>query len=269
MFEEAARKTGAWRGKKYVALGSSFAAGPGIAPRVPGSPRRAGRSRGNYPHLVAAAAGLELTDVTCSGATCDHLLRDSLFGLPPQLTAVGADTDLVTVTIGGNDIGLTPYLLARRAPAPLRLLPLVARAADGQAALRRLDGVEDRIVEVLEAVQARAPWARVLCVNYLSVLGPATARDGAVERTYRALAEGLAAHTKAATVRTGTELIDVRTPSLEHPPGTPDAWTIDFYLPIPGRHYPGGPCHPTAEGMAASAALVLDRLITVPPVRCT
>ncbi|MFI6865619.1 SGNH/GDSL hydrolase family protein [Nocardia sp. NPDC050406] len=267
MFEEAARKTGAWRGKKYVALGSSFAAGPGIAPRVPGSPRRAGRSRGNYPHLVAAAAGLELTDVTCSGATCAHLLRESLFGLPPQLSAVGADTDLVTVTIGGNDIGLTPYLLARRAPAPVRLLPAVARAADAEAALGRLAGVEDRLVEVLEAAQARAPWARVLVVNYLSVLGPPGPRDGAVDRTYRALAEGLAARTVSAVERTGTELIDVRTPSLAHPPGSAEAWTLDFFVPIPGRRYQGAPCHPTESGMAATAALVLDRLITVPPVR--
>lgn len=267
MFEEAARRTGAWRGKKYVALGSSFAAGPGIAPRAPGSPRRAGRSRGNYPHLVAAAAGLELTDVTCSGATCEHLLRESLFGLPPQLSAVKPDTDLVTVTIGGNDVGLTPYLLARRAPAPLRLLPAVARVADAEAALRQLDSIEGRIVEVLEAVQARAPWARVMAVNYLSVLAPASAHDSAVDRNYRALAEGLAAHTESAALRTGAELIDIRTPSLSHTPGTPDPWTIDFYLPLPGRHYPGSPCHPTAAGMAATAALVLDRLITVPPVR--
>ncbi|NNH69189.1 SGNH/GDSL hydrolase family protein [Nocardia uniformis] len=267
MFEEAARRTGAWRGKKYVALGSSFAAGPGIVPRVPGSPRRAGRSRGNYPHLVAAAAGLELTDATCSGATCAHVLRESLFGLPPQLTAVAPDADLVTVTIGGNDVSLTPYLLARRVPAPLRLLPVVARAANAEAALRQLGGVEGRMVEVLEAVQARAPWARVMVVNYLSVLGPGSDRDSAVDRNYRTLAEGLAAHTAAAAERTGAGLIDVRTPSLEHAPGTPDAWTIDYYLPIPGRRYPGSPCHPTAAGMAASAALVLDRLITVPPVR--
>ena len=38
--------------KRYVALGSSMAAGPGIAPRVDGSPRAAQRSARNYPHLV-------------------------------------------------------------------------------------------------------------------------------------------------------------------------------------------------------------------------
>ena len=38
---------------RYVALGSSMAAGPGISPRAPGSPRAAMRSARNYPHLLA------------------------------------------------------------------------------------------------------------------------------------------------------------------------------------------------------------------------
>ena len=51
-------------GSRYVAMGSSFAAGPGLPSRVPGSPRRAGRSTGNYAHLVARELGLDLHDVT-------------------------------------------------------------------------------------------------------------------------------------------------------------------------------------------------------------
>ena len=56
-------------GSRYVAMGSSFAAGPGLPTRVPGSPRRAGRSTGNYAHIVARALSLDLYDVTFSGAT--------------------------------------------------------------------------------------------------------------------------------------------------------------------------------------------------------
>jgi hypothetical protein len=44
-------------GSGYVAMGSSFAAGPGISPRAAASPRRAGRSSGNYAHLVTITAG--------------------------------------------------------------------------------------------------------------------------------------------------------------------------------------------------------------------
>jgi hypothetical protein len=51
-------------GARYVALGSSLAAGPGVGRRAPGSPRRAGRSSANYAHLVARRLGLQLEDVT-------------------------------------------------------------------------------------------------------------------------------------------------------------------------------------------------------------
>ena len=60
---------------RYVALGSSMAAGPGIPPRVPGSPRSAGRSARNYAHLVAESLGVGLLDVTYSGATTAHVLH--------------------------------------------------------------------------------------------------------------------------------------------------------------------------------------------------
>ncbi|QIS04508.1 SGNH/GDSL hydrolase family protein [Nocardia brasiliensis] len=255
----------AWRGKRYVALGSSYASGPGITPRVPGTPRLAGRSRRDYPHLVAAAAGLALTDVTSSGATCDHLLHARQFGQPPQLTAVTPETDLVTVTIGGNDIGLTPYLIAGRLPRPLLVLPPLARMGDPSAVRQRLPLVEDRIAAVLRAIRERAPGAGILVVNYLSVLGPPADTDSTVDRHYRAFAESLAAHTAAAAERGGAELIDVRTPSLDHAAGSPDPWTVDFYFPWPGRTYDGAPCHPTAAGMAAAAELVLDRLAVLSP----
>ena len=49
---------------RYVALGSSMAAGPGISPTVPGSPLLAMRSQRNYPHLVAQRLELDLVDMT-------------------------------------------------------------------------------------------------------------------------------------------------------------------------------------------------------------
>ncbi|WP_460696974.1 SGNH/GDSL hydrolase family protein [Nocardia thraciensis] len=256
-----------WRGRGYVALGSSYASGPGIAPRVRQAPRLAGRSHNNYPHRVATAAGLRLTDVTSSGATCAHILRERQFGQPPQLEAVAADADLVTVTVGGNDIGLTHYLIARRMPRAVRLLPKFAEFGDETAVNHRLHTVERRITEVLEGIGERAPQARIVVVNYLSVLGPATPDDSPADRNYRHFAEALAAHTAAAATRAGADLVDVRSPSLDHPAGSPGAWTVDFYVPIPGRSYPGAPCHPTAAGMAAVAELVLAHLAVSAPRR--
>ena len=117
-------------GSRYVAMGSSFAAGPGLTPRAPGSPRRAGRSAGNYAHLVARALGLDLHDVTYSGATTSDILTSSAAGQPAQLDAVTPDTRLVTITAGGNDVGFLPRLTLASLPWPLRALPRVrARVA--------------------------------------------------------------------------------------------------------------------------------------------
>ena len=108
---------------RYVALGSSMAAGPGIRPRAAGSPWRAMRSAGNYPHVIARRTGAELIDVTYSGATTSHLLTDSQNGAPPQIQALDGTEDLVTVTIGGNDVGYVPMLVAATLPSALRALP--------------------------------------------------------------------------------------------------------------------------------------------------
>ena len=72
---------------QYVALGSSYAAGPGITPTVPGSPPRCARSAENYAHVLAQHRGLSLVDASCSGATTVDVLRGGQFGSPPQLDA--------------------------------------------------------------------------------------------------------------------------------------------------------------------------------------
>ncbi|HET6561795.1 MAG TPA: GDSL-type esterase/lipase family protein, partial [Marmoricola sp.] len=100
----------------YVALGDSFTA----APYVPSTSLAEGcfRSDGNYPQIVAAELGAVLHDVSCSGADSSDLTgRQSVAGgrgtVPPQLDAVPADADLVTVGIGGNDQNLFHTLITR------------------------------------------------------------------------------------------------------------------------------------------------------------
>jgi hypothetical protein len=102
-------------------MGSSFAAGPGIGRRVPGSPRRAWRSTQNYAHLLAARLGLDLVDVTYSGATALELIDGA------QIEALTESTGLVTVTCGGNDVGYVPRLTMASLPWPVRSLPRIRR----------------------------------------------------------------------------------------------------------------------------------------------
>jgi hypothetical protein len=54
-----------------AALGSSFAAGPGIDPIVDVGAMRSGS---NYAHLLAKATDARLVDLTVSGATTSNIL---------------------------------------------------------------------------------------------------------------------------------------------------------------------------------------------------
>ncbi len=139
-------------GRRYVALGSSMAAGPGIVPRDKDAPLRAVRSAANYPHLVAQRLGMDLVDVTYSGATTAHVLTDRQHGEPPQIDALDGSEALVTVTIGGNDVGYVPLLTAAGLPQAVRWLPvlggrvrdLVDPTARDRALVRCGRGVDER-----------------------------------------------------------------------------------------------------------------------------
>lgn len=87
----------------YVNLGDSYAAGAGVLPVQSDSPFLCQRSAINFAHLVAAQRRLPLTDVSCSGADTADLTTSQYFGIPPQLDALGPQTRLVTLMLGGND----------------------------------------------------------------------------------------------------------------------------------------------------------------------
>jgi hypothetical protein len=90
----------------YVALGDSYSAASGVLPPDPTAPLLCLRSTRNYPHVLAAETGAELTDVTCGAAEAKHFTTAQYPGVPPQVDAVTEDTDLITMTIGGNDSGV-------------------------------------------------------------------------------------------------------------------------------------------------------------------
>lgn len=150
---------------RYVALGDSFAAlGPTSAPTT--GPAGCLRSTRNYPALVAGYPQIgELVDVTCGGAETAHLAAPQIAQTPPQFEALTADTDLVTLSIGGNDIGFgalagclaqTPRA-ATGAPCHDRLAPAVTAA---------LDGLGGRLGEVYAGIRERSPGARIVTTAY-------------------------------------------------------------------------------------------------------
>ncbi len=250
---------------RYVALGSSMAAGPGIPPRAAGSPRLAMRSARNYPHLVADDLGLDLVDVTYSGATTAHVLREEQNGAPPQVTALRGDATLVTITIGGNDAWYVPGLYAASLPRPLRLVPVLGRglrsAVDAEQRERSLVDVASSLREVGTTVRAACPDARVLFVDYLTLLPPAGARSfplrAADADLFRHVAHELERITAEAAAETGCELVGAAAASRDHHAWSRDAWTVAATLPLPGRPLA---YHPNARGMRQVADLVVAHL---------
>jgi hypothetical protein len=98
-------------GPSYVAMGDSYTAAPGVTPQSSTAPPECGRSQANYPHLVAAALGLSLTDVSCSGAATENFTVAQFSDQPPQFDALTSSTALVTVSMGGNDNDLFETLV--------------------------------------------------------------------------------------------------------------------------------------------------------------
>lgn len=255
---------------EYVALGSSFAAGPGLGDRVGARPRGANQSAQNYAHVLAARHGLRLRDVTSSGATTATILSESQFDQPPQIEAVRAPTDLVTITIGGNDVGYVAALVAATVPTWLtRLPPLSGRfgdALDMDGLDRRLDAVGASITEVVAAVRRQAPDARVVLVDYLTVLPAAPIVAGRHrprmsvdhQRLCRSIADRLAVATATAAREAGAELVSAAVASEAHHAWSDDPWTTSGAAVAPWR--PGVPFHPNRAGMRAVADLLAGHL---------
>jgi len=243
---------------RYVALGSSMAAGPGIRPQAPGAPFGSGRSARNYAHLVAEQRNLNLVDVTFSGATTAHVLAERQRGARPQIDALDGSEDLVTVTIGGNDVGYVPLLMAATLPRPLRLLPAIGALFDRDARDRALDGVGDSLHAVGTVVRRRAPRARVVFVDYLTLLPPdgvpAPPLSAAQADLGRHVAARLEEATAAAAQATACELVRAGEASRQHHGWSADPWAAGAGWPLPWRP---APFHPNAAGMCAVADLIV------------
>lgn len=254
-------------GQAYVALGDSYTSSPLTGP-LAGPPPGCLRSTNNYPHLVAEATGAQLTDVSCSGArTRDLAAPQPVQGgqNPPQYDALGAGTQLVTVGIGGNDIGFSEIVQSCVSPTPFGT-PCRDRYTQGShdELEARIDVLGDRLEGVLDEVHRRAPDARVLLVGYPSVLPaegpgcypvvPYTAGD--VEYLRGVLTHLNEAIADAADDRDAT-YVDTATPTVGHdvctPPGT--RW-IEGLVPTA----PAYPVHPNALGAAALSRAVLATL---------
>ncbi|MET9290844.1 SGNH/GDSL hydrolase family protein [Streptomyces sp. NPDC003077] len=254
---------------RYVALGDSYAAGAGIPALSGGLCLRSDR---NYGRVVAAAlASSSYQDKTCTGAKVAALTTAQTdLGIvvnSPQLDAVTRDTALVTVTIGGNnigtsDLGFVDVVAACAALAVTNPFGAPCRAAYGDTLGKRLDSAAAQLSDGLRKIHAKAPNARVLVVGYPSVLPddpkrclgklPITTGDLAYLRSTLGELNDKTARAAAANAAT---YVDTLTPTKGHDTCSSQPW-IEGLLPT----RPALPLHPNATGERVMAEAVLNTL---------
>jgi hypothetical protein len=179
--------------REYVALGDSWSAA--VFTSMPSEqesvPIDCGQSAIDYPHQVAAVLGVRtFRDATCGSATTEHLTHPQT-GLPlggtnpPQFDRLSRSTDLVSLGIGLNDIGLAPNLqnCLSAVPTPVPGAPAYLGGtckadltAGGIDSLERgIAATKPKIATAIRQIRKRSPHARILLVNYLNGF-PATGK---------------------------------------------------------------------------------------------
>ncbi|MEU8803078.1 SGNH/GDSL hydrolase family protein [Spirillospora sp. NPDC048819] len=250
---------------EYVALGDSMASGP-LIPDITG-PIGCGRSTNNYAHELADKLGANLRDVTCSAAKTKHMTEPqstSVAGVdtgtvPPQLDALSASTTLVTLTIGGNDVGLVGV-----AEDCINLEPW-ATPCKGEfedEVAQRTAELGPRLSAVLDGIRARSPQAHIVVTGYGLYIKPngcwplqpvlptdANFLQGAVNAMNSVIRQQTTAH--------GGTYIDLVTPSAGHDAcqSGSQRW-IEGYVPV----NLAAPLHPNARGEAAYADIIHSAL---------
>jgi lysophospholipase L1-like esterase len=154
---------------KYVALDDSYSAASGNVPPDPSAAPQCLRSTVNYPHVIAGKTGAQLTDVTCGGADTSDYFTAQYDGVPPQLDALSKSTQLVTMTIGGNDQGVFINTIVDCGSAGLTSAGQGSPCKDKYGSSFS-DTIRTKtypaLVKALRAVHAKAPRARVAIIGY-------------------------------------------------------------------------------------------------------
>ena len=257
-------------GDLYVALGSSYGAGPGITTEAADSPATCAQSNDNYARQIARALSLKLVDRTCGGAVTAQILKERQFGLPPQIEAVTADTRLVTVTIGGNDVHYNADLSAGACRTA------AARAGGSQAGAgcpdRRGFDVEAAFVqvaanlrEIAAQVHSRAPQARLIFVDYVTAIPPGppcealslSAEDAA---DLRGRHDRLALLTAQIAKEAGADIIKGSDLTVNHDACSADPWVAGDVRRDPAKGWQPVGFHPRLQSMTAIAQAVEAKL---------
>jgi hypothetical protein len=216
---------------RMVGLGSSYAAGPALP------------KGSNYNSIVAQYLGADLIDLSVSGST--------LLSMSSQIAQIPTNTDIVTITSGGNDLGYIGGLLGEG-------LGIVA-----QGPLISEAELVTRFNNSINSIFKIVPKSQVYLVEYLTILGPDVkpGRDVPFDATRVAYHQNVAAilqraTEKAAETHEAVTVVRIAYESQTHGLGSASPWVNG---PV-GTLTDGAAWHPNALGMKAVSFFVDEKI---------
>ncbi|MEU3456445.1 SGNH/GDSL hydrolase family protein [Micromonospora sp. NPDC006766] len=192
---------------RYVALGDSYASGVG-ADSYTSESGSCMRSNNAYPALYNTnIKPASYRSVACSGATTADVINN-------QLSALSSTTTLVSVTIGGNDVGFSNIMTTCVLQGESQCIAAVQAAED--KARSELPG---KLANVYNGIKGKAPSARVVVVGYPAFYQLGMVCVGLTEKSRAKINEGinlLDDITKTAATSAGFKFADVRSAFVGH-----------------------------------------------------
>ncbi|RXZ51609.1 SGNH/GDSL hydrolase family protein [Agromyces binzhouensis] len=228
---------------ELAALGDSFAAGVGAGSYLETSCYTSSKS---YPVLLDGDADKRLAAFpACSGKDTGDVINR-------QIAAVPTTAKLVTVTVGGNDVGFADVM---QSCFVLPSSSCSSNIANG-AATAASPEFTSSIVAVVDGIQARAPEAKVIVTGYpllfwenSSGVNPKYAWADEVNDETVVLNDVI----EAAATSAGAVFVDVEDDFAGHGIGSSSPWINDWKW-LTTRTV--NAFHPNATGHAAYAAAI-------------
>lgn len=233
-------------GPSYVALGDSYSSGVGTRSYIDdGSGCQ--RSLYAYPELAAGRLGASLSFQACSGAQTADVLAN-------QLGTLSSGTNLVTISIGGNDAGFSTVITHCAYPWPYNCTDDI----DNAITFMRTT-LPGRLDSVYSAIHTRAPNARVVVVGYPRLFNGQTcnvlARISATEEgQLNDAADVLAGVIGARAGAHGFGFVDPRAAFAPHEICASSEWINGLSNPVSESY------HPNRSGQVGYTDLVVPKL---------
>lgn len=167
--------------REYVALGDSYSAD--VFTSLPFAtddvPLGCAQSPSDYPHQVAAALDVAtFRDATCGSAQTTDMTKPQSLPVgpanPAQFDRLTKTTDLVTIGIGGNDIGLVGIVESCLSLTPIAIPGLGCKATNTKGGTdqvsAKIAATASRLRSTIAGIKTRSPHARIVVVNYLDAV---------------------------------------------------------------------------------------------------